>query len=258
MSRIIKCVAVHDTPYVVKAPPHCTVIEKKMPEIKKDTITESIKLDAEQKAREYLDEARQEAERIMQSAHEEAERIIAEAKSRADELCQKASESGYQDGHQEGFSEGEASAQQKLQQTLNESVEQAQATLELAAEEAERTMEEAQEQIIEISLAVAEKILFREIQENELVILPILKAAMDKVRDQDKITIRVHPEKYGLVLEAKSELVSYLSGHATVTVQADETLKIGDVFIETPYGNVDARIDSQFETVKAALKGVAL
>ena len=72
--------------------------------------------------------------------------------------------------------------------------------------------------------------------------------------DQEQITVRVNPENYEAVLAARLQLQASLTRDNALTVAADSSLAQGDCVLETPYGKVDARIDTQLELVKTALK----
>ena len=47
-----------------------------------------------------------------------------------------------------------------------------------------------------------------------------------------------------------------LDGNATLNVEADESLKPGDCIAESPNGTVDARLATQMDMVKAAVRNV--
>ena len=56
---------------------------------------------------------------------------------------------------------------------------------------------------------------------------------------------------------ARDEFRAMLTGgNANLEVQSDESLKPGDCLLETPNGSVDARLQTQLEMLKEAVKGV--
>ena len=88
------------------------------------------------------------------------------------------------------------------------------------------------------------------------IILPLVKEALLKVRDQSEIHIRVAPANYDLVLLARSEYQGLLEGQALLEVHSDENLSQGDVVIETPNGNVDARLSTQLGMIRKSIQDV--
>ena len=89
------------------------------------------------------------------------------------------------------------------------------------------------------------------------VVLPVVRDAINHVRDQKEIKIHVEPESYDLILMARNEFQSMLTdGAAILEVVSDEALQPGDCLIETPNGGVDARLSTQIEMMKDAVKKV--
>lgn len=77
-----------------------------------------------------------------------------------------------------------------------------------------------------------------------------------KVKDQPSVNVRVSPDSYDLVLMARSEMQNLLEGNALLEVHSDETLGPGDVILETPNGDVDARLSTQLESIRKAIQDV--
>ena len=102
-----------------------------------------------------------------------------------------------------------------------------------------------------------EKILPQHFLDMPQVILPIVREAINHVRDQKEIKVHVEPYSYDLILMARSEFQSMLSdGTAIIEIVSDDALKPGDCVIETPNGGVDARLSTQIGLMKNAIKSV--
>ena len=87
------------------------------------------------------------------------------------------------------------------------------------------------------------------------IILPLVQKALDKIKDQKEINIHVAPAVYDLVLMARDEFRSRLTGAgAELSVTSDESLVPGDCVIETPNGSVDARLQTQIELIRQAVE----
>ncbi|HMM21557.1 MAG TPA: flagellar assembly protein FliH [Selenomonadales bacterium] len=260
MSNIIKSARLRKTPVIIeyRMPEPCVVPEN--PEITDagepdEAAAEEI---AVSPAEEALQEALAKAEEIVARAQDEAADIIRETSEEAERLKADAREEGFQQGHQDGFNQGKEEGRQEgfseVASTLEEAVGRAERLMALAQEEAAAMLTSAERQMVELSVAVARKILSREIEENPMAVLPIVQAALNRVRDQEQVSLRVNPEDYEVVLQARRELQSLLKRESKLTIQADTNLKNGDCVIETPYGAIDARIDTQLELIKTALK----
>lgn len=247
MSRIFKSVSLRETPHVITYSP------PRLPDPEPDAEAEQLS-EEEGAEEEILTAAGGEAISIISAAREKAAAVVAAAGEDAAKLRREAYDEGYEKGFAEGQVRGEAAGLEQARGAIAGAAEQASQIMALARRQADEAFAGAERQVVELALAVASKVLAREVAENPTVILPIVKAALEKVQDQEQITIRVNPECYELVLAARSELQAGLARAASVAVLADAALKGGDCIVETPYGTVDARIDTQLELVKAALK----
>jgi flagellar assembly protein FliH len=251
LSRIFKSVSLHDTPHVVAYEP------PKLPEPEPEETDGEQETDAATAPDEgeaAANAASGEAIGIISAAREKAAAVVAAAGEEAAKLRQEAYDEGFEKGFAEGQERGETAGLEQAKDAIAAAADRAAKLLALAQEQADAAFANAERQVVELALAVAGKVLARQVEENPTVILPIVKTALDKVQDQEQIAIRVHPECYDLVLAARPELQAGLARASTVNVVADTALKAGDCIVETPFGTVDARVDTQLELVKAALK----
>jgi flagellar assembly protein FliH len=210
---------------------------------------------------ECLQQAKRQAEVLVTEAQVTAEQCITTAKQQAEQQAeqvrQQAYDLAYQQGYPEGVLQGKQAGLQEMQQTIQTATEQAQHLLALAQRESQEMVLAAEHQIIDIVLAVVSKILAREIAEDSLVVVPIAKAALAKVRDQEQIVIRVGPNDFEALLQAKRELQMVVGSEQMLSITPDNTIAHGGCVIETTFGTVDAKLDTQFEMVKKALLEVA-
>jgi len=204
---------------------------------------------------------------LMIAAHREVATMIAEAKMTAERCLSEANQQvapikkqAYDEGHQQGYAEGMIQGQQagraEMQQAIDQAIAKTGRTLAAGEQAAKQMIVTAQEQIVEIALAVARKILAYEIAENPMVVLPLVKTALQKVSDQEEVVIRVSIDDFDAVLLAKKELQTMVGREQALAIIVDSTIEGGNCIIDTSYGTVDARIDTQFETIKKALQGV--
>ena len=112
----------------------------------------------------------------------------------------------------------------------------------------------AEKETINLALAIAEKIVRHEIAINKDVVLSIVKEALKKIVDYDKVIIRVSPSDYQFLKTQKHQFLHLVENNETMTFEEDETILSGGCLIETSLGDIDARIEKQLETVEEALK----
>jgi len=271
LSRIVKSAVLQNVPLVIKYHPDPLAAATLAPEIKPPLQVSEEIISARKTAVDIIARAEAEAAQLLDNARQEASAIKAAAEAKAETICREAAEireaaqregyqAGYEQGYEQGYAAGLEKGRQEARDAMNEEIlaaaNKAQQTIALAQETARQMIIDAEGDIIRIAVAAVRKILAREIAENPLVVLPIVKTALEKVRDQNEVNIRVSPNDYDLVLQARHDLQAMVGRSQAITVTCDASLQPGDCLIETNYGTVDARIESQLENLKQALQEV--
>jgi flagellar assembly protein FliH len=112
-----------------------------------------------------------------------------------------------------------------------------------------RLRREAEEDVVQLALAVARRILARELAVDPEAIRGLVIGALERLRGQEISRVRVHPAHAAAV---RSCLQQMCSGTA-VEVAADSTCAPGTVVVETPRGRLDASVDSQLREIERGL-----
>lgn len=269
MSKVIKAAQWEAKPMVIKAPdpPKVEVPEEeneqKAGEQKPKFDVEAYKrrlaavAAKEKRAAALVKKARVESEKILQQAKNERNRLMAEARQECVELREDAARLGHEEGLRRGEEEGRDEAKKAMKDAIQNANKQAEKTLKDAKDATSDYLSKAEEDVTSIALAVVEKILPQHFIDVPQVILPLVQKALEKVKDQKEINIHVAPDVYDLVLLARDEFRSRLTGTgAELTITSDESLVPGDCVIETPNGGVDARLQTQIELIRQAIEEV--
>jgi flagellar biosynthesis/type III secretory pathway protein FliH len=107
---------------------------------------------------------------------------------------------------------------------------------------------------LRFALAVAERIVKREVRIDKEVVVRQIREAVKRVVGIDSIKIRVNPEEESVARQHRSAILGSLR---EVLIEADATIERGGCIIESTAGNVDARLETQLRQVEAALFGAA-
>lgn len=83
--------------------------------------------------------------------------------------------------------------------------------------------------------------------------LLLVKQVVAEVKDYDDISIYVDPEYYETVHQHMDEIQQLLYKECRISLYADEKAAKGTCSIETPFGRVDAGIDTQLMQLKQKL-----
>ena len=207
------------------------------------------------------EDLKKQANEILDSAHKDAEKIVEDTRKEAEQLLEKVHkegyDAGYDDGKEQGIQDGKKKIQDDMDDVIKEVNAKAEKTLQDAKEQTSEYFIRAEDDIAKIVMMAIEKILPQHFLDVPQVILPVVREAINHVRDQKQIKVHVEPYSYDLVLMARSEFQSMLSdGTAIIEIISDEALKPGDCVIETPNGGVDARLSTQISLMKKSIQSV--
>ena len=206
---------------------------------------------------------------MIQETQNECDQILAEVRGRAEEEAKETNKKAYDEGHKKGFGEGyedgvkqgrmdgEKAVRDEMKQKINDANAKAEKTIRDAKEQTSEYFIRAEDDVVKVVLMAIEKILPQHFLDAPQVILPVVHQAIQYVRDQKEIKVHVEPNSYDLILMARSEFQTMLTdGAAIIEVVSDEALRPGDCIIETLNGGVDARLSTQLELMKDAIKSV--
>ena len=215
----------------------------------------------EERAIQKLKDAEVQANIMKQEAANERQKLLDEAKAEIDKAKSEAKkqgrDEGIKEGRKKGHEEGVKAAKKELADSLKDANAKAMKTLEDAKNMTADYFVRAEEDIALIVMMAIEKILPQHFLDVPQVVLPVVREAIKRVRDQKEIKVHVAPEYYDIVLMAKSEFQAMLTdGTAVLEIISDETLGEGDCVVETPNGGVDARLLTQIELMKDAIRAV--
>ena len=200
---------------------------------------------------------------MKQMTQAESERILRETNEEAEKIRTQAHEEGYKEGHDKGYKdghkEGTDAAKKELKETIANANKKAEKTIQDARNATADYFIRAENDIAKILIMAIEKVLPQHFLDVPKDILPVLREAVNHVRDQKEIKVHVEPNSYDLVLVARNEFQSMLTdGTAVLEIISDDALKPGDCVIETPNGGVDARLSTQIELMKNAIQSVMI
>ena len=261
MSRVIKAAVWKDDPHFIntpKPPPPQAVASAEMDAETRGHMMAEIAA-KEQRASEMLREAQVNAEIIRQEAQAEHDRLLDSAQQQIADLKEQAQQNGRQEGYEAGHADGEQKVREEMAETIRKANAKAEKTLLDAKNATADYVQKAEKDVVTIAMSVVEKILPQHFIDVPQVVLPLVRAAILKVKDQKELVIHVPSDSYDLVLMARDEFRGLLTyGDATIEVLSDDSMKPGDCLVETPNGSVDARLATQIEMLKQAVKDVML
>lgn len=182
------------------------------------------------------------------SQSEEAADIVKKAHEQAVQIEQEAYEKGFTQGEKDGLALGEKEALKVIEHIE----ELAQGMTRLRRE----LVKQYEKDIIELVFAIAKRIIHQAIQTNEETVKGVLFEAAELAAEKSELTIRINPEDFNFVEQLRPEFFTRFKELKSMTVTSDPSITRGGCLLETPYGEVDARIETQLERVYQTLEGV--
>jgi len=177
-------------------------------------------------------DASQEAREIQARAIEKAAAIVAAAREEADRIRENAREEGRKEARAE-----------------------ANALLVKARIEREKIIASAEPQLVALGRRIAEKIIGRELEVEEAVIVDVVRQAIATVRQQKEIIVRANPEDLEALEAGRQELISVLARAKDVTLRGDPTISRGGCVVESELGTIDAQLETQLDVIQRLLSG---
>jgi flagellar assembly protein FliH len=101
-------------------------------------------------------------------------------------------------------------------------------------------------EIVQLSLAIAAKILHREAQVDPMLVATLVRMAMENMREGSNVTIRVGPSKG----ETWKRYFAGVSGATRVEVVEDADLNDHDCIVETELGSANFSLEKQLKEVE--------
>jgi flagellar biosynthesis/type III secretory pathway protein FliH len=158
---------------------------------------------------------------------------------------EQAQRRGHEEGHKQGLEKGLAEAR-KVLKDLEGSIQD-------VINQRARLLEESKQKILDLVLQISKKVTFDALEIDREATVGLIDGVINQLVDRSRIKIKVHPSHLPVV---ERHLERFLSGSTAIKdikIEADPRVRLGGCFIETPTGDIDARLESQFEVVGEVL-----
>jgi flagellar assembly protein FliH len=149
------------------------------------------------------------------------------------------------EGYLGGFSAGEAAGKEQGLKEVEAKFHFLTAMIEKLKSVEQDLIKSVESDTIQLSLAVAKRIIRQEIQQNPEKIREYVREAMEKMNQSDKFLIRLNPVDKTTLAQSGKPLIQEIEKIKSVRLEADPLLEPGECIIESHAKMVDGRFDSQ-------------
>ncbi len=156
----------------------------------------------------------------------------------------------YQEGYTEGLESGRRDALTEVQSLREEAAR----FLEEAKAEAAMLLENARPAVLKLALDIARKVIRDEVSTRPEVLLQIAGEALERVRGETSVSLRVNPRDVVIIEEAKNGLLDDNPGLGAIRVEEDPLVEPGGCVVAGSRGRVDATVDGQLKRIARVLE----
>jgi len=151
-----------------------------------------------------------------------------------------------QAAYQQGLQEGHAAAQREMLAQLDVVNARLARTIEELTGLRQRFRHEAEEDLVALALAIARRILHRELTIAPEALLGLVKAALEKIDGRELHSVRVRPEDAAMIQQHFEKM----GLPRRVEVIADPGLERGAAILDSSRGALDASVETQLAEIE--------
>jgi flagellar assembly protein FliH len=148
-----------------------------------------------------------------------------------------------------GVREGEAAGKAKAAAEMQPVMERLARSIDEIAKFRPRLRREAEQDLIRLAMAIARRIIRRELAIDPEALHGLILGALEKLQGQEICRVRVHPSHAAAVTACLKQIASA----SPVEVIPDASREMGTVIFETDRGNLDASVESQLREIERGL-----
>lgn len=154
--------------------------------------------------------------------------------------------------YSQGLAAGEAAAAQHAQQKLDPVLNRLNGIITELTSLRKRTRAEAEDDAMKLAIAIARRVLYRELATDPDAILGLVKAAFDKLNARETHRLRVSPSDAAAIHEHRAKLQL----PPALEIVSDGSLTPGSAIFETTRGDLDASVDTQLAEIDRGLTDI--
>jgi len=158
-----------------------------------------------------------------------------------------------QDAYEKGFVQGEKDGFELGERKASKVIENIEKLFDEMSTLKQEVLKQHEKEILDLTFAIAEKIVHRVTRFNEGGVKEAVFNALSLAIEKSKIVLNVNPEDYDYIEELRPDLCKKYKELKSIIVGSDPSITRGGCLLETPYGDIDARIETQLEKIYQCL-----
>lgn len=154
--------------------------------------------------------------------------------------------------YEEGFSSGEKAGREEGEREAAVLIEKINAILREIARFKENFTESLEQQVIDLSIAVARRVILEEIDQRPEIVVKMVRESLKKLQKIGTVTIKINPALHELFMKLKPELLEL---HQDIVFDVNSQVSVAGPMVISETEEVVTDIDSLLENMGEAMKG---
>lgn len=182
--------------------------------------------------------------------------MLEQARQQAEQMLQQARRAGFEEGFRQGLQQGQKQAQEEVRREVQGLLQQLQGLVEQALRRREQALRDAEADMVEIALAVAEKVVRRRVEQGPEVTQAVLNAVLAfeaLATSAGRVKVHVHPRELQWLAQEGADGLRP-DGPLQIEWVADPAVSPGGCVVESDVGILDASLERRLAAVREALR----
>jgi flagellar assembly protein FliH len=185
----------------------------------------------------------------LEQAGTQAARILEDAGQQAACMRLQAEQQGWEQGQQRA----EAAFQQRVRDEVQRQLAGALPALQQAVEAVRQArtdhLRQCEAGLIRLAGAIAARLIRRELQQTPEIALDLVREALELAAGSQQLKIRLNPADYDVLAPGVAELARFQGDGVTAELSADASVSPGGCVVQTEFGTIDQRLESQLARI---------
>ncbi len=155
---------------------------------------------------------------------------------------EKSAREAYETGVRDGVAQVKAETEQQLREVAQRLADSIAEITNMRGD----AIREAEADVVKLSLAIAHRILHREVSIDSSALEALVRSALEKLRSQEVHRVRIHPDHEQLIRSCLAQT----GRHPGIEVVPDPSLLRGGIIFDLSRGSMDASVETQLAEIE--------
>ncbi len=114
---------------------------------------------------------------------------------------------------------------------------------------------EAKNKVLQLILKISQRLTFTAAEIDPEITMSIISGTIEQLLDKRNIKVKVHPDHLAKIEQHIDKFMGNNTSIKEFAIEADSRIRAGGCFIETPSGDIDARLESMYDIIKQSIIG---